>query len=99
MYFPEEGKCKEYYDDYWIFGDDDDDMSQDETGESSEGSGSGDGSGAGDEMTKEELQALFGEQRCKPEPVDPCVNSTFGCCPDDFHSAAGPFNEGTIDVT
>ena len=45
-------------------------------------------------MTKEELQSLFGEKRCKPEPVDPCEDSKHGCCPDNFHSAKGPFYEG-----
>ncbi len=34
------------------------------------------------------------ERRCKPEPVPPCDNSTFGCCPDAFHSATAPFGEG-----
>ena len=34
------------------------------------------------------------ERRCKPEPVPPCDNSTFGCCPDGFHSAEGPFGAG-----
>ena len=45
-------------------------------------------------MTKEELQSLFGEKRCKPEPVEPCDGSKHGCCPDSFHSAKGPFYEG-----
>ena len=49
-------------------------------------------------MSKEELQSLFGKQRCKPEPVEPCKNSTFGCCPDGFNSAEGPFNAGCVEV-
>ena len=49
-------------------------------------------------MSKEELQSLFGKQRCKPEPVEPCKNSTFGCCPDGFNSAEGPFNAGCDEV-
>ena len=44
-------------------------------------------------MTLEELQALFGEKRCKPEPVEPCSNTTFGCCPDEFNAASGPFDK------
>ena len=47
-----------------------------------------------EKMTKEELQDLFGEKRCKPEPVEPCEDSKHGCCPDNFHSAKGPFFEG-----
>ena len=34
------------------------------------------------ELTKEELQAIFGEKRCKPETLEPCSNTTFGCCQD-----------------
>ena len=53
------------------------------------------GSGSGDEeLTKEELQDIFGEKRCKPEPVEPCSNTTFGCCKDGFNAATGPFDEG-----
>ena len=44
------------------------------------------------ELTKEELQAIFGERRCKPAPLVDCSNTTFGCCPDDFNAAAGPFD-------
>ena len=47
-------------------------------------------------MTKEELQELFGEKRCKPEPVEPCEDSKHGCCPDNFHGAKGPFFEGMV---
>ena len=47
-------------------------------------------------MTKEELQELFGEKRCKPEPVEPCEDSKHGCCPDNFHRAKGPFFEGIV---
>lgn len=46
------------------------------------------------ELTKEELQAIFGEPRCKPEPHVDCSNTTFGCCPDEFNAASGPFDEG-----
>ena len=49
-------------------------------------------------MTKEELQDLFGEKRCKPEPVEPCEDSKHGCCPDNFHSAKGPFFEGNLSI-
>ena len=49
-----------------------------------------------EKMTKEELQDLFGEKRCKPEPVEPCADSKHGCCPDNFHSAKGPFFEGLL---
>ena len=44
------------------------------------------------EWTKEELQAIF-DKRCKPEPVEPCSNTTFGCCPDGFNAAVGPFHK------
>ena len=44
------------------------------------------------EWTKEELQAIF-DKRCKPEPVVPCSNTTFGCCPDGFNAAVGPFDK------
>ena len=44
------------------------------------------------ELTKEELQAIFGERRCKPAPLVDCSNTTFGCCPDNFNAAAGPFD-------
>jgi len=47
-----------------------------------------------EKMTKEELQSLFGEKRCKPLPLEPCADSKHGCCPDNFHSAKGPFYEG-----
>lgn len=46
------------------------------------------------ELTKEELQAIFGEKRCKPEPYQDCSNTTFGCCADEFNAATGPFDEG-----
>ena len=45
------------------------------------------------ELTKEELQAIFGERRCKPDPYVDCSNTTFGCCPDGFNAAAGPFDQ------
>ena len=86
----EESTCKEYYDDYWIFGEE---ASGD--GEADEDEDAGSGSGSGDEeLTKEELQDIFGEKRCKPEPVEPCSNTTFGCCKDGFNAATGPFDEG-----
>ena len=47
-----------------------------------------------EELTQEELMEIFGERRCKPEPVEPCQESKHGCCPDNFHSAKGPFYEG-----
>ena len=43
------------------------------------------------ELTKEELQAIFGERQCKPAPLVDCSNTTFGCCPDYFNAEAGPF--------
>ena len=45
------------------------------------------------ELTKEELQTIFGSKRCKPEPLEPCANSTFGCCPDGVNAASGPFDQ------
>ena len=95
------GSCKEYYEDPWIYGKEDNTtIEESDVADEEEGSGSGSGSGAGEpeEMSKEELQSLFGKQRCKPEPVEPCVNSTFGCCPDGFNSAEGPFNAGCDEV-
>ena len=124
------GECKEYYEDPWIFGEEEEaeDSAEDEGGEADE-SGSGEGSGGevgekicitiflitifstyisnekcqlsinielDEKMTKEELQDLFGEKRCKPEPVEPCADSKHGCCPDNFHSAKGPFFEGRL---
>ena len=32
-------------------------------------------------LTADDLAGF--ERRCKPEPVEPCGNSTFGCCPDE----------------
>ena len=91
------GECKEFYDDFWIYGSDNE-TTTDAPDEDDTGSGSGSGEGE-EELSKEELQALFGPQRCKPEPVEPCQNSTFGCCPDGFHSANGPFDAGCDPIT
>ena len=29
--------------------------------------------------------------------VEPCGNTTFGCCPDEFYAAEGPFKEGCME--
>ena len=92
-----QGGCKAFYDDFWIFGEEGENKTATRPPEESDGSGGAEGSGP-NEMTREELQAIFGEPRCMPEPVEPCANSTFGCCPDNFHSASGPFNEGCAEV-
>ena len=49
-----------------------------------------------DEITADDLAGF--EKRCKPEKVEPCANSTFGCCPDEFFAAKGPFGEGCIEI-
>ena len=56
----------------------DDDETIDDNGSGGDGSGEG---GGVEEMSPEELVAHFGPRRCKPQPVEPCQNSTFGCCP------------------
>lgn len=88
----DQSEC-EYYDDWWIFGSGNSSIEGENlipvAGVSSDDSGSGSGDG---EEKKVDL-SLF-SKRCKPEPVVPCDNSTYGCCPDGFFSPTGPFNEG-----
>ncbi len=87
----EEAEPCEYYDDWWIFGGGNSSETPDKES-SSDGSGSGEGSGAGSEIDL----SLF-SKRCKPAPVEPCSNSSYGCCPDGFFSPTGPFNEGCME--
>merc|ERR1712008_444503 len=54
-------------------------------------------SGDGGNSTKKEIDLSIFSKRCKPEPVEPCGNTTFGCCPDEFHAAEGPFKEGCLE--
>ena len=96
----------EYYDDWWIFGQggnssiEGEDMIVAGGGEgatssnsSAEGSGGDDGSGDG----AGEVDLSLFSKRCKPEPVEPCDNSTYGCCPDGFFSPTGAFGEGCME--
>ena len=80
LYFP---GCKEYYDDYWIFGENAPLGPKKNDSEAEEGSGDEDG------LTAQDLAGF--EKRCKPEPVEPCDETEFGCCPDGFNAASGPF--------
>ena len=132
-----EAEC-EYYDDWWIFGQEgsgqegsgqegnEEEVSQRRKRQAEEGSGSGGeaGSGSGEENEEEagsgetpaaeeggspgnqteagsknktEIDLSLFSRRCKPEPVEPCENSTYGCCPDGFFSASGPFQEGCAE--
>ena len=90
----DETEC-EYYDDWWIFGDGGNSSLEGEGmiavgGNSSDDSGSGSGDG-------NEVDLSLFSKRCKPEPVEPCSNSTYGCCPDGFFTPTGPFNEGCME--
>ena len=89
----------EYYDDWWIFGSgngsspvgEEEGLVAVPAGATGAEEGSGEGSGA-----KEIDLSLF-SRRCKPPPVEPCANATYGCCPDGFFAATGPFNEGCAE--
>ena len=73
--------------------------------EEQEGSGESEGSGtveddeAGGNKTKKEIDYSLFSRRCKPEKVEPCANTTYGCCPDGFFAATGAFNEGCMEYT
>ena len=77
-----------------------------EEDEESDGDGSGDSEGlgtveddgeAGGNKTKAEIDYSICSRRCKPEKVEPCANTTYGCCPDGFFAATGAFNEGCME--
>eukprot|EP00094_Tigriopus_californicus_P005670 TCALIF_05465-PA protein Name:"Similar to Ppn Papilin (Drosophila melanogaster)" AED:0.16 eAED:0.17 QI:0/0/0/0.82/0.81/0.82/34/0/2463 len=90
-----EDECKEYYADEWIFGEGSPlgpKGNSTEADEEAEGSGEEDP----DAITAEDLAGF--KKRCKPEAIEPCANSTYKCCPDNFHAAQGPFGEGCEEV-
>ena len=78
--------------------------SEGEEGEETEAEGSGESEGsgtvdeeAGGNKTKKEIDYSLFSRRCKPEKVEPCANTTYGCCPDGFFAATGAFNEGCME--
>lgn len=81
------------------------DESSGDTEESSDDGSSNSGDGSGDEAisetsgnsTKKEIDLSIFSRRCKPEKIEPCGNSTYGCCPDGFFAAEGPFDEGCME--
>ena len=94
-------ECKEFYDDYWIFGEgaplgpkkNTTDGEQDYDNEDDAGSGLEDEE---EGLTAEDLAGF--EKRCKPEPREPCQDSTYGCCPDGFNAALGPFGQECPEI-
>jgi hypothetical protein len=93
----------EYYDDWWIFGSGNGSAASASSPEEeglmaaaggaaeAEEEGSGEGSGG------KEIDLSIFSRRCKPAPMEPCGNTTYGCCPDGFFAASGPFNEGCAE--
>ena len=50
-----------------------------------------------DELTADDLVGF--EKRCKPViPKEACGNTTYGCCPDEYFAAEGPFGEGCQEI-
>eukprot|EP00095_Tigriopus_kingsejongensis_P009815 maker-scaffold239_size242058-snap-gene-1.22 protein:Tk09815 transcript:maker-scaffold239_size242058-snap-gene-1.22-mRNA-1 annotation:"Papilin" len=94
----EDEECQEFYPDEWIFGEG---APLGPKGNTTDEELGAEGSGEDEEEDPDAISAedLAGfERRCKPQAIEPCMNSTFGCCPDEFHSAQGPFGEGCQEI-